>query len=171
MRLLSIVDALGDEMVFNPDRLIAITKGTFSRGSKDYPVWDLWVDGIHIRVLQSLYTLEGIRKALKSPNETWVPQHVNEATNKQNIWTFPLFIKRYDFKYKELKEDAKEWVHYEEICYFMDGDPLEATGLKMPYEMPKLLIDTYSFDNPTRNLSWIEIDGHTALLFNNRAKS
>lgn len=194
MRTLSILDIHGEEVILNPEMVIRIESDvvTRTRDNIQIPVWKILVPGSFFYVWQWQYSLHDIRVALEDSNMDYVPQlsenkPEEEQQSQEPAFKFPNTIKRYDFKYKKCPnyyEDAEDWVYTNEddensgccmdenACYYMDGNPLKATAMRIHPDMASLLLSTneYDFDNTLRNLSWIEIDGHTALLFNNRAE-
>lgn len=188
MRTLSIIDVNNEEIIFNPEWIVEIAP-SWVYDSKDnktkIPTWKILMNGGMILVFQSMYSLEDICMALDCESSMTVPlkESLNpEEEHQETAFQYPDTLKRYDFKYKKCRnyyDEAEDWVYgneeddpYESPCYYMDGNPLKATAMKIHPDMASLLLSTneYDFDNPLRNLSWIEIDGHTALLFNNRAE-
>lgn len=83
----------------------------------------------------------------------------------------PYIISRWDFIYCKTEWGyAYDFILGDNPCYLMDGDPLTVTGVKIPSNVALVLLEYYDYDDKVRNLSWIEINGQWALLFNNRAK-
>lgn len=176
MRTLIINTAFGETKVFNPDKLISIDTSicTIEKDCDPVKVWQIKLDGDWFYVKQSEYSLTNILDALHDANIMVVKRTEESKPGQKPFVIYPDTLTRYDFKFDTCLDkdwgEANDHVMYGDTCYFMYGDLLQATAVIMPQNMAEQLIDNYSFDNPVRNLSWIEVNDHIALLFNDRTK-
>lgn len=171
MNPIRITDANGDAALINPNSVLKVDSFYICYREERVPTWRIALPGTAIDVRQSDYDIDDIRYALSVHGIKEVPRKKPQPPVKEHIELDPCTFKRYDFKYlPDNDDDAYDFILDEGACYFMDGNPLEATAVKMPIAMAEKLYPHYGFSDPLRNLSWISIYNHTALLFNNRAE-
>lgn len=97
-----------------------------------------------------------------------------EEINKEEkeIPIIPNKISRWDFHYVNNMEEDYDDPYYavddSYPCYFMDSDPLKATGIRISEDLAMTLCKNYSYEDNIRNISWINVNNQLALLFNRR---
>lgn len=183
-KILKVTDVWGDTQLINTDYVVKVEPCICTVHKKDVPVWGITLQRNTVSLSQEDYDIDDIKAGLEGYDSTFyhksykkdkemAAKEKQEQQPQEPHFEYPILMDRYSFTYKKCKnfmDEADDFIMNDSSCYLMDGNPLTTKAIKIPELLASNLIQSYSFDNPVRNLSWIEIDGHLALLFNNRAE-
>lgn len=163
--MLKLITAYGQTIFVNGDQVVTIISDQY----KEQPAWYIHFANSLIVVYQKDYPEDMLLEGLNG-NYEYFREKYNEIHQTPEEKSLPDIITQQGFKYSKSEGYSDDFIDADGPCYFIDGDPSTQPAKRIPNGRAWNLYDDYDFDDPVHKLSWIEINGNLALLFNNKVK-